>query len=190
LASGKCTLSRLNAAHVGSSTPADGNYVELANKPTKLHGKGKHQIRFANIDDRLLVWVDDDLPFGDGVAYESFPDKGPYPNDLQPASIGVQGAALTVRKLSLWRDTYYTRDPMAGADAMLDHDAWHNPEDWNALRGLKPTTFYVQPGHYLCLGDNSPESSDGRSWGLVPHRLLLGRALVVYYPFGRAGRIK
>jgi len=51
-------------------------------------------------------------------------------------------------------------------------------------------TLYVQPNHYLCLGDNSPESSDSRVWGLVPNRLLLGRALLVYYPFGRAGRIR
>jgi signal peptidase I len=41
----------------------------------------------------------------------------------------------------------------------------------------------VQPGHYLCLGDNSPESSDSRQWGAVPERLMLGRALAVYYPF-------
>ena len=34
------------------------------------------------------------------------------------------------------------------------------------------------------------ESSDGREWGLVPERLMLGRALVVYFPFNRAGTIK
>jgi signal peptidase I len=51
-------------------------------------------------------------------------------------------------------------------------------------------TWYVQPDHFLCMGDNSPESSDGRSWGLVPKRLLLGRAMMVYYPFARAGRIR
>ena len=51
-------------------------------------------------------------------------------------------------------------------------------------------TMYVQPGHFLCLGDNSTESSDGRAWGLVPQRLLLGRALIVYYPFSRAGLIR
>jgi signal peptidase I len=103
----------------------------------------------------------------------------------------VQGAALTVHKLSLWRDTYYTRDPQAGSDAAPRNGDWSNPDDWNPLREeIQPTTFYVQPGHYLCLGDNSPESSDGRSWGLVPDRLLLGRALLVYFPFGRAGRIR
>ena len=51
-------------------------------------------------------------------------------------------------------------------------------------------TLYVQPGHYLCLGDNSQASSDSRDWGLVPERLMLGRALLVYYPFQRAGAIR
>ncbi|MFI5107182.1 MAG: S26 family signal peptidase, partial [Terriglobales bacterium] len=34
--------------------------------------------------------------------------------------------------------------------------------------------MYVQPGHYLCLGDNSQQSSDSGDWGVVPHRLMLG----------------
>ena len=50
--------------------------------------------------------------------------------------------------------------------------------------------MYVQPGHYLCLGDNSQASSDSRDWGLVPHRLMLGRALAVYYPIERIGPIR
>ena len=95
-----------------------------------------------------------------------------------------------MRKLSLWRDTYYTRDPNEGPDAVPAGNDWSNPQSWEDLRDLAPTTLYVQPGHYLCMGDNSPESSDGRSWGLVPERLMLGRALVVYWPFNRAGRIK
>ena len=51
-------------------------------------------------------------------------------------------------------------------------------------------TFYVQPGHYLCLGDNSGQSSDGRSWGLVPERLMLGKAVFVFFPINRVGFIK
>jgi signal peptidase I len=190
LASGKCTLFHLNDKHTGKTAPDDSRYVEIASKPTQLRGKGRYHVRFANIDDRLLVWVDNDLPFGDGAIYQPFPEKGPYGNDLQPASIGVQGATLQVRKLSLWRDTYYTRDPNEGPDAVPAGNDWSNPQSWEDLRDLAPTTLYVQPGHYLCMGDNSPESSDGRSWGLVPERLMLGRALVVYWPFNRAGRIK
>ena len=63
---------------------------------------------------------------------------------------------------------------------------YHRParyDDLLTLRTLEAKTFYVKTGHYLCLGDNSPESSDGRSLGLVHERLMLGRAPVVYYPF-------
>ena len=69
-------------------------------------------------------------------------------------------------------------------------DDWSRPDKWDALHNLKAHTIYVYPGHYLCMGDNSQESSDGREWGLVPERLMLGRALVVYFPFDRAGTIK
>ena len=92
-----------------------------------------------------------------------------------PASVGVRGGSkLSVAHLQLWRDTYYTQQP----------------QEHNVVNGV--ATRYVQPGHYLCLGDNSSESSDSRFWGLVPERLLLGRALVVYYPFthSRAGLIR
>jgi hypothetical protein len=34
------------------------------------------------------------------------------------------------------------------------------------------------------------ESSDSRQWGLVPQRLMIGRALMVYYPLPRAGSVK
>ena len=43
---------------------------------------------------------------------------------------------------------------------------------------------------YLVLGDNSPASSDSRTWGTVPQRLMLGRALMVYFPFDRFGPIR
>ena len=76
-----------------------------------------------------------------------------------------------------------------GSDADEPND-WSDPRTWDSLRSLPMKTIYVQPGHFLCMGDNSPESSDGRSWGLVPERLMLGRALLVYYPFSRAGRIR
>jgi hypothetical protein len=69
--------------------------------------------------------------------------------------------------------------------------SWTDPGNWREEFKRRPVlTMYVQPGHFLCMGDNSPESSDGRSWGTVPRRLLLGRALLVYWPAGRAGRIR
>jgi signal peptidase I len=191
LSSGTCTLLRL----------ADGRETKLDSKPTALKNKGTYKLRFANVDERLVLWVDENLVFGDGVAYDPPKTRGPTVNDLKPASIGVQGANVSVRKLKLWRDTYYTvsvSQPAADAPAVASlarsevelHKLLSDPNRWDSLLELQSTTLYVQPGHYLCLGDNSPESSDGRSWGLVPERLLLGRALAIYWPFSRLGTIK
>jgi signal peptidase I len=182
LASGFCRLTRESDADLGHE-------VELEKKDAKLK-KGTYKLRFANCDERLTVWVDNRLIFGDGVTY-SYP-KGhvvaPTSNDLEPASIGVSGGAVSIGQIKLWRDTYHTLDA-SRADAAEPSD-WGDPRTWDSLRKLDVKTLYVQPGHFLCMGDNSPESSDGRSWGLVPERLMLGRALMVYYPFSRAGRIR
>jgi signal peptidase I len=183
LSSGVCTLLRKNQ---------DGEQT-LESKPTALKKKGTYRIRFANVDQRLVVWVDGDLPFDDGVAY---PGPGPKElgprkkNDLdEPAGIGVHKAAVKIDKVRLFRDTYYTVGDSPSSPDVSGLD-FTDPSTWNGLKDPPLMTMYVQPDHFLCLGDNSPESSDGRSWGTVPRRLLLGRALMVYYPFGRAGRIR
>jgi signal peptidase I len=190
LASGDCTLRQIkdwsDRAHKGA--PPDDAGEVLATKPTELKKPGKFHVRFANVDDRLLLWVDRALPFGDGVAYTAAKDRGPEAvNDLEPASIGVSGAGVTVGKLQLWRDTYYTQMRDAGLEGREDvypsGVEFGDPSTWDRLHDLSVRTYYVQPGCYMCMGDNSPHSSDGRAWGLVPERLMLGRALVVYYPF-------
>jgi signal peptidase I len=185
LATGRCVLSRVS----------DGKESPLDQADTGLKKAGRYRIRFANVDERLTVWVDSGLPFGDGVVYDPPQERGPTAeNDLQPASIGVKGAGLSVSHIKLWRDTYYTvHIDTQQADAGFNVD-FGQPSAWEVLRNLPVATYYVQPHHYLCLGDNSPESSDGRSWGTVPERLLLGRALLIYYPVWpispRAGRIQ
>ena len=206
LDSGACTLFRVDYRKENNGNMVETGTAELATQPTRLKGTGAFKVRFANFDSRLTVWVDSDLPFGDGQVYPppeilSAADKdqrltwdqiaerrGPTSNDLEPASAGSRGAACKIHNLKLWRDTYYTRDPAFG-DATPPDD-WSDPRAWHGLRAIDFRTLYVQPGHYLCLGDNSPSSSDSRDWGLVPERLMLGRALLVYFPFDRAGSIR
>jgi signal peptidase I len=182
LASGKCTLYRTKYAWEEKKPPEEKDFKDLADAMTTLKGKGTYRVRFANVDERLTVWVNDKLAFGDGVTYEPPQKRGPYANDLQPTSIGVRGGTLSVHHLKVWRDTYYTTNP-GSADGSPSEGNWNDPDKWGPLRELHGKTLYVQPGHYLCLGDNSTESSDSRDWGAVPERLMLGRALMVYYPF-------
>jgi signal peptidase I len=44
-------------------------------------------------------------------------------------------------------------------------------------------TFTVPKDAYFALGDNSYNSSDSRYWGVVPDADLVGRGLLVYWPF-------
>jgi signal peptidase I len=41
----------------------------------------------------------------------------------------------------------------------------------------------VPPGHVFAMGDNRTESLDGRYWGFVPEKNILGRPLFVYWSF-------
>ncbi len=209
LGSGVCTLFKTEYTEAEEDSKTvwkPGERVDLESKPTNLRGPGTYLVRFANIDARLTVWVDKQLPFGDGKEYpppevrngalERHLDeitvqkrRGPTDNDLEPASIGSKGAALQIHQLKLWRDTYYSL-ASGDSDAHLLAGDLADPEQWGKFKTMEYKTLYVQPGHYLCLGDNSQASSDSRHWGLVPERLMLGRALLVYFPLHRAGAIR
>jgi signal peptidase I len=199
LKTGICRLVRVED-YTAAGKKAGDEGIELKQQATTLNRPGTYTVRLANVDDRLTVWVDGKLPFDDGVEYTPAHkisnvvrsvNQAPTKNDLEPASIGVRSASVSVAHLRLDRDTYYSvyagnKDSDQGdKDPGLGNTDLANPDAWNIEVLTKPPlkTLYVQPGHYLCLGDNSSASSDGRTWGLVPERLLLGRALVIYYPF-------
>jgi signal peptidase I len=58
------------------------------------------------------------------------------------------------------------------------------------MLGSPDETFTVPPHAYFALGDNSYNSSDSRYFGPVPAENVVGRGLVVYWPFlGRWGLI-
>jgi len=176
-----------------------------------LKQNSTYHFRLANVDQRLTVWVDRHLIFGEGVKYEPPGDEGPTRNDLEPASIGVAAGGVRVSNIKLWRDTYYgarNSDPDPDPYKAMTPDAdaqwprvdnnprkkeiadWTNPDKWQPLRDMPIMKMYVQPSHYLCLGDNSVQSFDSRYWGLVPEHLLLGKALTVYWPITRFGWIR
>jgi signal peptidase I len=180
---------KVKLARTGPGGPEFGN----PERPCKVTA-GRYKLRFANVDARLWVWVDDKrVDFGTEGDYQpptpaqenefreshrdaqGQPDFNPegwtYTNDVMgPASIGAKGQ-VTVRNIRLDRDVYYTRTSPSSDPAKAD-------------------IFYVQPKHYMCLGDNSAQSSDSRRWGTVPERLMLGKAVFVFFPVGRVGFIK
>jgi signal peptidase I len=160
--------------------------AELGNWPTRMTRAGTYDLRFANFDCRLRVWVDGrPVPLGPQADYSPILPNRFDPadtkregwttaNDVEaPASVGAAGG-VEVSRLKLWRDSYFINNRFAFTTDVT----------------ATVSTFYVQPDHYLCLGDNSAQSSDGREWGTVPERLMLGRAVFVFWPRDRIGFIK
>lgn len=45
----------------------------------------------------------------------------------------------------------------------------------------------VPAGNYFCLGDNRPNSQDGRFWGMVPESFIRGPVVFRYWPPSRIG---
>ena len=50
--------------------------------------------------------------------------------------------------------------------------------------------WYIPEGWYLPLGDNRDNSRDGRIFGLVSNKKILGEAEFKYWPLNRIGGIR
>jgi signal peptidase I len=152
---------------------------------------GTYDVRFANVDCKLTVWINGKvIPFSEKAEYApTLHRREKFEQDrLKPARLGLSGPA-EVTRLKLSRDLYY----ISGGDQPSAHSGTRDQAEYFP-KSVPPSsdvqTFYVQPGHFLCFGDNSTYSLDGRMWGLVPERLLLGKAVTVYFPPKRFGVIK
>jgi signal peptidase I len=84
---------------------------------TSVKGPGDYQLRLANFDDQLTLWVDGDVAAFDGpTTYSPLNNDQPRataedPGDLAPAGIGADGnLSATVRNLKVKRDIYYIAD--------------------------------------------------------------------------------
>ena len=87
--------------------------VVLAKAKTKIRGPGSYSITFANVDDRLCLWVNGTLtPFGTSAEYQPFGAgtfliQQPTDADLIPVGIAAKNLSLRVAHLKIERDIYY-----------------------------------------------------------------------------------
>jgi signal peptidase I len=177
---------------------------------TPVRGPGKHHLRFANVDDELLVWVDGDpVEFGD-TTYPYLDNLVPEVRDLSPVGIGAEGVRVRAGRLRVLRDVYYIADkeqlahdrpprlmrgiitdysarcPQALASGASLSEFLSAPPQWRDLDQLRFVAFHLEHDQYLLLGDNSPRSKDSRLWRpseqFVHRDLLIGKAMFVLFP--------
>ena len=102
---------------------------------------------------------------------------------------GTPGDTLEVREPVLYRNGA----PITGADAFALNARraekyrgyFYAPDPPRGQYLFKGQPVKVPPNHYMGLGDNSADSADGRYWGFVPAKDVVGRPLFVYFPFTR-----
>jgi signal peptidase I len=97
--------------------------------------------------------------------------------------VGVPGDTLEIKGFALQRNGA----PITGAAVFAGNARQEGNHVGYRYEGLlRPgTQVKVGAGEYFALGDNSANSLDGRYWGTVPARDVVGRPILVYFPFTR-----
>jgi len=95
--------------------------------------------------------------------------------------VGVPGDKIEIRDPVLYRNG----DPITGVAAFAENGRRQNNYGGYRNFGLleSGSVAEVPKDGFLALGDNSANSADGRYWGFVPRKDVVGRPLMVYYPF-------
>lgn len=103
-----------------------------------------------------------------------------YPYDLKRPFIK--------RLAAVGGDTVEIRDPHlvingtpADDNPVFDGRPYYNQGSF----GQEHQVITVPEGTYYVLGDNSGSSHDSRFWGFVPKRLVIGRAIGIFWPPNR-----
>ncbi len=190
LASGVATLS----IDAGEFLLQDeqGQTATQATAKTPLRGKGSYSVRFSNVDDQLLLWVDGKVcTFDRTTTYQPPADERPRtsaedPGDLAPVGLTARNTRLAVHRLRVLRDIYYIAtksdwasptdyrygDPFTILRMLADSREWAKSD--NIFDRRQEADFPLQEDQFFPLGDNSPYSRDGRLWG-VEYKFVDGR---------------
>lgn len=182
VATGMATLTRNDDLAGDSETATD---IVLAKAQTVIKGPGTYTLRFANVDDRLCLWVNDCwrnnglVEFGSGAEFDAPANRRPQEADLKPAAFAAQGIAASVTDLKIERDIYYRAESVSNdahvfashtvevdeslklREALADPLAWGNLYEQYSRKAEFPE---LGSDEFFVMGDNSPRSQDSRLW--------------------------
>ncbi len=180
LKSGTATLT-----HTDDLNP-EGPPVTLGSAPTAVKQAGTYRFDFANVDDRLCLWINGSLiPFGTAAEYRPAALPDPRDGDLTPVGLAARGATVEFSKLVVKRDIYYRAEQVANDDRaqgdgrlssgeavndVVRHqlvDALSQPSEYARIYNAKtsPIEFAaLEDDEFFVMGDNSPQSQDSRLW--------------------------
>lgn len=161
----------------------NGKITELARKSIGPATMNKSTlVKFSNVDHQLFFqFGSEKLTYDMGRGPE---DAGQIRADIPPRVEILGSGKLTLSHVAIFRDIHY-----------LERKYANGRKEGRAID--KP--FTLEEDEFFVLGDNSPNSEDGRWWskpglankgisayrvGIVPRDYLVGKALFVYWPSG------
>ena len=198
---------RIDVATGKASLECDDPNVEFFNtggvvaKPTAdtSISTGGHEVLMVNADDQIHLWVDGSLVEFDAAKFlrkgrQPVPKyTAANPGDAEPAAIGGRNIAMTVSRLKVVRDVYYSSvsgdDPQSSPfnsnesneEVKVIELIMKNPDQWtsaNANRYFSKRKNQTKPmftlefgedsnrdkDQFFPMGDNSTQSLDARVW--------------------------
>ena len=103
-----------------------------------------------------------------------------YPEDPKRPFIkrlvGLGGDEVEIRERRVW----VNGEPLNGS-GIFQSNQYYN----QGMYGREGQAVKVPADAYFVLGDNSASSHDSRFWGFVPRKLLVGRAMCIFWPLRR-----
>ncbi len=195
----EAVLSDGNASLRMRDTDSDGAWTELAAGEVRSFGAGKTvNVELWHVDQQLALYID-----GSRVLEADY--------EWDPAERIRRAVGLEIDEISpsdqvlTYTSSYREAAPSVewrfeGAtarlhDVTLDKDIYSRVDD-SRRAGHPHHLVLLQQDQFFVLGDNAAASADGRMWntvhpevekvdatrGIVPRRLMLGKAFFVYWP--------
>ena len=101
--------------------------------------------------------------------------------------IGLRAEDYVKRIIALPGDILTIRNTTVIVDGDTLNETYIAPSrQGNPFAYKQINNIIVPPNDYFVLGDNRAQSSDSRDWGFVPRNNIVGRAVLVYWPFGES----
>ena len=118
-----------------------------------------------------------DVHRGDVVVFERPPElkDAPEVKDLIKRVIGLPGETVEFRAGRILIDGHLLDEPYLAPGITTES----KPETGDSIT--------VPPSQVLVLGDNRRNSTDGRVFGPISQKLIVGRAFVLYFPMKNLG---